>query len=163
MNKNIDCCYHFGLELFMTKKYFLFLLLSLFILTQCSLFGSDQQESPLISPSGKFIFKVKKHNRKGREHSKYWLPSIYLTENPDPDDGHKLLYKDLVGISGDQEIYWDWDQNDRLWIYAAKYGEISIVDERTPGKLNFRHRIWQGTQPCDAKKDLCPPKSIYPK
>ena len=57
------------------------------------------------------------------------------------------------------DLYWLWDDGDRLWLYDDAAKRVGYY-ERTPG--GWRRRTWSGKRSAHPERDLLPPPGLYP-
>jgi hypothetical protein len=75
-----------------------------------------------VSPSGRFVVRVP-IERSASVDPKYhglrvWTVSI-------GDRAGRMLYRDLLStFAGTRDVYWGWDQQDRVWLYDSDNGRI---------------------------------------
>ena len=134
-----------NLGIVMKTKY-LFCLLSLLVFTGC--FDGQQrrnQDQPLTSPSGKYILTVPIET--AQDSHRYWRVTI-------SDSKGRVLYKDDSSFVGNLNVYWSWDQQDRVWLRNSDDGAIYYW-EIDSSNVWHKHR-WEKNQ----KDSLSPPASL---
>jgi hypothetical protein len=101
----------------------------------------ENQRSPVTSPNGLYILEVPIENR-------LWTVKIF-------DQQHRLLYADQDSdFLGRFNSYWNWDKNNRVWMYNSDNGEIDYWESRA-GK-------WQKQTWNQQDSSLEPPREMYP-
>ena len=106
----------------------------MFVVLLCIGCGTNQpkrnQEQPLTSPSGKYVLTVPIET--AQDTHRYWRVTIADTS------GH-VLFKDDSRFVGNLNVYWCWDNNDRVWLRNSDTGLIYYWE------LN-EQRAWQRYQ-----------------
>ena len=101
---------------FAMKARHLFCLLFLLIFTSC--YGDrsrPNQEEPLTSPSGKYVLTVPIET--AQDSHRYWRVTI-------SDRNGRVLYKDDSRFVGNLNVYWNWDNQDRVWLRNSDDGAV---------------------------------------
>ena len=86
----------------------------------------DNQTQRLVSPSGKYVLTLPIEKSRSPQYADtpVWKVTIH-------DSAGALEYKDddstLVGTFN---VYWAWDQKDRVWVYNSDNGRISRWEKR---------------------------------
>ena len=71
------------------------------------------QHQPLVSPSGKYVLTVP--IEKSADNLHYWRVTI-------SDRNDKVLFKDDSAFPGRFNVYWTWDNEDRVWLQNSDNG-----------------------------------------
>lgn len=79
--------------------------------------NSNNQVSPLVSPSGNYILAVPIVEENKNGFTTWWQIQI-------SDKNNKLLYIDTEGFPARFNVYWIWDENDMVWLYNSDDGNI---------------------------------------
>ncbi len=61
-----------------------------------------------------------------REFASWWMPRIVTAEGDD-------VFVDQQGFPARFNIYWDWDQQDRFWIYNTDDGAVWVYRRAAEG------------------------------
>ncbi|NQT30527.1 MAG: hypothetical protein HQ596_08135 [Candidatus Saganbacteria bacterium] len=101
------------------KKYLVTLILLLPLLTTLSACvpTKPNQTSPIYSESKKYILTVPMVKEKRDNYTHWWKVAI-------SDSDKNLLYKDEVGFPARFNVYWCWDENDRVWLHNSDNGKV---------------------------------------
>lgn len=78
-------------------------------------YQNRNQEQPLTSPSGKYVLTVPIETVEDTH--RYWRVTITDV------NGH-LLFKDDSRFVGNLNVYWVWDEHDRVWLRNSDTGFI---------------------------------------
>ncbi len=78
---------------------------------------SRNQTSPLPSLSGKYVLTVPVVREERGGFESFWKVTISDSEG-------KLLYTDEEGFPARFNVYWVWDEDDRVWLYNSDDGNI---------------------------------------
>lgn len=109
-------------------------------------FELPNQKSKLVSYDKKYTMEMNiKHNR--------WIVSIY------DDQGKKLYSDDRSKFSGLLNVYWIWDQKDRLWLYNSDDAFVYYWVNTPKG---WKKVCW-GYESDNISHRFQPPKALYPK
>jgi hypothetical protein len=109
----------------------------LLISTGC---GADHpkpnQEQPLTSPSGKYVLTVPIET--AQDGHRYWRVTI-------ADASRHVLFKDDSRFVGNLNVYWCWDDRDRVWLTNSDDGSIHFweADEQN----RWRRYQWDEHNP----------------
>jgi ABC-type transport system involved in multi-copper enzyme maturation permease subunit len=104
------------------------------------------QTSPLPSPSGEFVMKMKIQDN-------LWKVHLYNQEN-------ELIYKDDdSSFFGQFNCYWYWDENDNLWLYNSDDGSVYFWRHQN-GK--WVKKEWGYSVQRQIDEEISPPKELYP-
>lgn len=104
------------------------------------------QKPSLVSHDKKYIMKMDMlHNR--------WIVSIYDT------DGKKLYSDNNSDFHGLFNVYWIWDNNNRLWLYNS---DDSFVYYWIKSPNGWKKICWS-TESDKKVHKFYPPKALYPK
>lgn len=107
------------------------------------------QKTPLPSPSGEYVLEV---GIEKIEDSHYWMLRIEDREgNP--------LYVDEDGFPAQFNVYWMWDQADRVWFYNSDDGKVYCW--LMEGNQWFRI-LWGAGRKNLCGLDMEPPEELYP-
>ena len=71
------------------------------------------QDQPLVSPSGKYVLTVP--IEKAADNRRYWRVTI-------SDRNGNVLFKDDSEFPGRFNVYWNWDNSDRVWLQNSDNG-----------------------------------------
>lgn len=116
------------------------------------------QREPLSSPSGWYVLTVP-IERSGchRGPLGYGMPFWHVTIS---DPNGVVLYRDPnEDFHGIHNIYWVWDDQDRVWLYNSDDGaEYFYV--RTDS--TWSRSRWGGGKPGQGVQPAAPPKALYP-
>jgi len=110
------------------------------------------QESPSVSPTGKYVLKMLIVEIDRKDFKGWWQINI-------SDAKGNALFKDPVGFPAPFNIYWVWDKKDRLWVYNSDDARVYYY-ERVGG---WPRREWVGTGKGDPRfRSFCPPENLFP-
>lgn len=103
------------------------------------------QKSKLISPSKQYTMNMDmEHNR--------WIVSI-------SDTNGKLLYRDNNSdFVGHLNVYWIWDDKDRLWLFNS---DDSRIYYWIPISSTWKKNLWSDEKN-SKQDDFSPPMDLYP-
>ncbi len=103
-----------------TIKIIMVILLA-FLMVSCGRHQAKEgQTQPLSSPTGNYIIEMPTYKSNRGLNYPVWTPTI-------KDKSGKTIYKDNSSeLSGYHNSYWDWDKDDRLWIYNSDVGSVDI-------------------------------------
>ena len=76
-------------------------------------YHKENQEQPLVSPSGKYVLTVP--IEKAADNLHYWRVTI-------SDVNGNVLFKDDSEFVGQLNVYWSWDAHDRVWLDNSDNG-----------------------------------------
>jgi len=71
------------------------------------------QDQPLVSPSGKYVLTVP--IEQAADNRRYWRVTI-------SDRNGNVLFKDDSEFPGRFNVYWTWDNSDRVWLQNSDNG-----------------------------------------
>jgi hypothetical protein len=141
---------------------------AIFVLMACvgnSREPSVNHRSPSTSPSGKYVVEmpIGPKDQKFR----YWRPTIR-------DQAGDVLYEETEDLfAGWLQIYWIWDEADRLWVYNSDNGNKYWWEVNDNGAQRFswyqgeidrakvESYLCSGTPPEKSPKPL-PPAELFP-
>jgi len=104
------------------------------------------QQPKLVSCDSKYtMYMDMKDNR--------WVASIY------DEQGKKLYSDDNSDFHGQFNVYWTWDDDDRLWLYNS---DDSLVYYWIRARGEWQKICWS-TESDKNVHDFYPPKALYPK
>ena len=108
------------------------------------------QEQPLTSPSGSYVLTVpiERVQHTDGHSGRYWRVTI-------ADANGQVLFKDDSRFVGNLNVYWCWDDHDRVWLRNSDDGRIHYweLDERN----GWRRYQWDERDP----KCLFPPTRLF--
>ena len=97
----------------MNTKYLLCGLCALMVVSCGRGYHKKNQEQPLVSPSGKYVLTVPIERAADRLH--YWRVTISNVNG-------NVLFKDDSEFVGHLNVYWSWDDRDRVWLKNSDNG-----------------------------------------
>lgn len=129
------------------------LLCSLLVLAGCS-----AREMPInhmqdvMSPSSEYILSVP--IEKAEDGHKYWFVTI-------TDNGGVEVYKDVdTEFVGNLNVYWIWDEEDRVWLYSSDTGRTYVWIQ---SDSEWTKHFWGlGKNVRKYKENIKPPATLYP-
>ncbi len=104
--------------------------------------GSQQQDQ--ASPDGAFVVKVPIVGAEGRDFASYWTPRIEAA-------GGEVVFEDSLGFPARFNVYWGWDDQQRLWLYNTDDGLVWIY---AAGPEGWARSAWE------RQDELIPPAEI---
>ncbi len=111
------------------------------------------QQQPSRSPSGRYVLTVPIEAYSTQPGARMWRVTIHDTQG-------KLLYQDTISdFVGNLNVYWTWDENDRVWLYSSDTGEVFFW-ELTGGA--WAKTRWGYGRTRQIERDLAAPASLYP-
>ncbi len=111
------------------------------------------QQQPSRSPSGKYVLTVPIDTHSTQPGARMWRVTIC-------DAQGKLLYQDAASdFIANLNVYWMWDENDRVWFYSSDTGDVFFW-ELAGGAWAKTH--WGYGRTRQIERDLAPPASLYP-
>lgn len=131
-----------------------FSVLFLCFINCCNYSSRSNQVQPLKSPSDKYIFTIPIERNPEYDNTRVWIVTI-------SDLNGKQLYKDDSSeFVGCLNVYWCWDENDRIWLYNSDDGKVwfwELVDS------NWIKTYWGfGKNNREIERDIDQPDSLYP-
>ncbi len=115
--------------------------------------AAANQQQPSKSPSGRYVLTVPIEAYSTQPGTRMWRVTIHDTQG-------KLLYQDATsGFVSNLNVYWTWDENDRVWLYSSDTGEVFFW-ELTGGA--WAKTRWGYGRTRQIERDLAPPASLYP-
>ena len=109
------------------------------------------QREPLTSPSGKYVLRMPIVQR--NLPAQYGPTNVWTVTISKPDG--TLVYEDLKSdFLGHFNVYWCWDQNDRVWLYNSDDGRVWYW-ENVGG-------TWIKTELSKTNPTVTPPTEVYP-
>ena len=98
-----------------TDHRFLFCLIVVVLISSCwrPEYHKPFQEQPLVSPSGKYVLTLPIEKAADTLH--YWRVTI-------SDRNGNVLFKDDSEFPGRFNVYWTWDNADRVWLQNSDNG-----------------------------------------
>ncbi|MEN6576435.1 MAG: hypothetical protein ABFD90_08835 [Phycisphaerales bacterium] len=116
------------------------------------------QREPLPSPSGRYVLTVpieRSSSHKGP--LGYGMPFWHVTIS---DSNETVLYRDPnEDFHGIHNVYWVWDDQDRVWLYNSDDG-AEYFYERTDSA--WRRSRWRDGKPGQGVQRAAPPNALYP-
>lgn len=108
-------------------------------------YQNRNQEQPLSSPSGKYVLTVPIETVEDTH--RYWRVTITDV------NGH-LLFKDDSRFVGNLNVYWVWDEHDRVWLRNSDTGFIYYweLDQQS----GWQRHQWEQNPNC-----LFPPTRLF--
>jgi hypothetical protein len=106
------------------------------------------QRQRFQSPSGRYVVNVP-IERDAQDNHRYWRVTIL-------DEKGVVVFKDDSKFVGNLNVYWYWDQNDRLWLANSDNGNIYYWETDKNG--NWQRSQWSK----DKKQSLIPPHELFP-
>ena len=102
------------------------------------------QTQRLVSPSGKYVLTMPIEKSRNPQYSDIAVRKVTIH-----DTAGNLEYKDEDStMVGNLNVYWAWDQKDRVWVYNSDNGRISRWEK---GNLK-----WSTTEIAEAEKKEAP-------
>ena len=123
-------------------------LLLLLISSGCRVEPTNRnQEQPVTSPSGKYVLTVP--IERAQDDHLYWRVTISGASG-------QVLFKDDSRFVGNLNVYWCWDDHDRVWLENSDDGRTYYweLDEQN----RWRRYQWEPDPKC-----LFPPRRLYRK
>jgi len=109
---------------------------------------------PLASPSGKYILTVPIERNPKDNNARVWKITI-------ADSAGKQLYKDGSSkFVGHLNVYWVWDENDRVWLYNSDDGGVWFWEFDGTNWIKTYWGYGQDKREIDRKIDQ--PDALYP-
>lgn len=116
------------------------------------------QRQSRVSPSGRYILSVpieRSRSRKGP--LGFGMPYWYVTVS---DPNGVLLYRDAQEeFQGIHNVYWTWDDQDRVWLYDSDDGTVYLY-EWADGA--WSRRTWGHDRTRHIEQEIVPPDALYP-
>ena len=110
------------------------------------------QQSPLTSPSEKYVLTMPIEKDTTRRNFSYWHVTI-------SDRDGKVVHKDTTStFVGHLNVYWTWDQDDRVWLYNSDDGTVWFW-EQADGAWTKNKYGYGRTKEID--REIAPPKKFY--
>jgi hypothetical protein len=110
--------------------------------------NKPNQREPFPSPSGKYILRVPIEADPTNQHH-YWRVTI-------TDNQGTVLFKDDSAFVGYLNVYWYWDQDDRVWLINSDDG--SVYYWQLDGNGGWKRYEWK-----ESNKELpIPPAELFP-
>ncbi len=106
--------------------------------------SNSGQEQDLVAPGAALSVRVPIVPQPGRDFATYWCPEIRGA-----DDG--VVYKDSQGFPARFNVYWAWDDSQRLWLYNTDDGTVWVYAQ---GADAWTRSLWE------RGSALSPPASI---
>ena len=116
------------------------------------------QREPLSSPSGWYVLTVP-IERSGRRKGPlgYGIPFWHVTIS---DPNGTVLYRDPnEDFHGIHNIYWVWDDQDRVWLYNSDDGAVYFYERI---ESTWTRSRWGDGKPGQGLQPAAPPKALYP-
>lgn len=104
----------------------------------------DGQVQGLAAPGAGLSARVPIVGVEGRDFATWWLPEVLSADG-------RVLYQDPVGFPARFNVYWAWDDAQRLWLYNTDDGGVWVYAHGTEG--------W-GRQAWERSGGLVPPAVI---
>lgn len=95
------------------------------------------QEQPLVSPSGRYVLTVPIETA-ADSRRRYWRVTI-------SDVNGNVLFKDDSEFVGHLNVYWAWDDRDRVWLKNSDDGRIHYWE--LDDKNSWRRYEWTEASP----------------
>ena len=105
------------------------------------------QISPLVSPGKKYTLKVIVIEENKNGFNSWWQIEIADTQN-------NILLLDKDSFPANFNIYWNWDNEERLWVYNSDDGKIYYWE--------FISGKWAQTEYDRESSKLIPAKDLLP-
>lgn len=75
-------------------------------------------------------------------------------------EGRRMALRDEAApFRKGPDLYWLWDEADRLWLYRASDGAVGYYTRDAEG---WRRHVWTGERSARPERDLLPPLGLYP-
>ncbi len=104
------------------------------------------QQQPLLSPSGLYRLTVPIEER-------VWRVTIATHEGD-------LLYQDTeADFVGNLNVYWLWDEQERVWLYSSDTGAVFFWELQDGAWVKT---LWGYGREREINRDLVPPPALYP-
>ncbi len=114
------------------------------------------QQQPLISPSGRYVLTVPiEENRVTPE---YYNTSVWKVTISDRD-GNLLYMENDSEFVGILNIYWIWDDEDRVWLFNSDTSCIFFWEFVNGEWVKTK---WGYGQVQEINRNLSPPLELYP-
>lgn len=113
------------------------------------------QQDTVISPSGKYVLTVPiERSQREKGPFGYGMPYWYVTISA--SDG-RVLYRDLdENFDAIHNVYWIWDERDRVWLYNSDDGAVYFYEQ---ADTTWSKRRWGDGR---NEPNLAPPQALYP-
>ena len=106
--------------------------------TVASSASNSGQEQDLAAPGAGVSVRVPIVPQQGRDFATYWCPELRGADDA-------VIYQDREGFPARFNVYWAWDDSQRLWLYNTDDGTVWIYAQ---GDQGWARRAWErGTQP----------------
>ena len=103
-----------------------FILIIIATSMDCSQRQNKYQISPLPSRDKKYILTVPIIHKKRNGFTHWWQVTI-------SDSSKKILYKDTEGFPARFNVYWDWDNKNRIWLKNSDDGFVYYWELKNEG------------------------------
>jgi len=114
------------------------------------------QRQGAVSPSGRYVVQVPVEGE--RSASEDSDPYVWVVTILDPDG--TVLHRDEDStFAGFFNVYWLWDDSDRLWLYNSDNGKFYFW-ELTDG--NWEKQEWSYKWARENGRDITPPAGLQP-
>lgn len=121
----------------------------LFILLSCTNSNPSNQKQNSPSSDGNFILSVPIIEK--ADGYNYWQVTI-------KDKDKNILYQDPEGFYARFNVYWVWDNNNRVWLYNSDDGWIYFWEMKNQG---WQKQRWNPVDSLD-QIELTPPECLFP-
>ncbi|MEM9904078.1 MAG: hypothetical protein AAF921_03525 [Cyanobacteria bacterium P01_D01_bin.44] len=112
------------------------------------------QRQRVNSPNGHYQLSVPTRLSYMDDASKTW--QVTIREN----DYGSIVYQDtLSDFFSDLDVYWLWDDTNRVWLYNSNNGAVYVWEETEQG---WQKQRWDNSQNRTLKARLTPPIELYP-
>ena len=116
----------------------------------------DNQIQDLASPSGEYVLAVpieRNTTNPDYRNTRVWKVTIRNADG-------RVEYKDEAStFVGYLNVYWIWDQDDRVWLYNSDDGHVYFWERAQDAWLKH---LWGYGQTKDIPRDIMPPDNLYP-
>lgn len=112
------------------------------------------QEQPSVSPNGKYVVTVPIERNPNYRNTPVWKVTICDTQ------GNRVYKDEDSHFVGHLNVYWIWDETDRLWLYNSDTGDVLLWEADRSGE--WTKTKWGHGHTRTINRDLVPPEALYP-
>jgi hypothetical protein len=111
------------------------------------------RRSPSLSPSGRYVLTV--GIEKGR---RFETPGVWKVSISD-SQGNELYKDDDSEFVGTLNVYWIWDDKDRVWLYNSDDARVWFWELQGDGWVKTN---WGYGKTKETGREVRPPRELYP-
>jgi hypothetical protein len=113
---------------------------------------AENQRQPLVSPSGQYVLTAPIEASPTMQ-GRVWKVTI-------ADAKGQVLYRDEASeFVGNLNVYWMWDEQERVWLYSSDTGAVYYWELRVEGWVKT---YWGAGRERQGEGELEPPEKLYP-